>query len=173
MCLKTLISSLPFPSHLSDRAAATRNSRGHRGSQQAGVTSCGYACASGPRALLARELRGPAVAPPDGLARRPQWRARGGRDHFMVAGRTAWDFRRYEDVDEQWGTKLLHNPAVQNMTVLVLETSPWRRDNLAVPYPTYFHPEAAADVAAWLDTMLNREGREEYLSTCVCVWLYT
>ncbi|KAG2548662.1 xyloglucan galactosyltransferase KATAMARI1 homolog [Panicum virgatum] len=91
------------------------------------------------------------------LARRPQWRAMGGRDHFMVAGRTAWDFRRYEDVDEQWGTKLLHNPAVQNMTVLVLETSPWRRDNLAVPYPTYFHPEAAADVAAWQEKVRAAE----------------
>jgi hypothetical protein len=53
VCLKTLISSLPFPSHLSDRAAATRNSRGHRGPQQAGVTSCGCTCASGPRARAA------------------------------------------------------------------------------------------------------------------------
>ncbi|PAN47033.1 hypothetical protein PAHAL_9G229500 [Panicum hallii] len=91
------------------------------------------------------------------LARRPQWRAMGGRDHFMVAGRTAWDFRRYEDVDEQWGTKLLNNPAVQNMTVLILETSPWRRANLAVPYPTYFHPETAADVAAWQEKMRGAE----------------
>ncbi|KAF8672687.1 hypothetical protein HU200_049383 [Digitaria exilis] len=83
------------------------------------------------------------------LSQRPEWRAMGGRDHFMVAGRTAWDFRRGQDVDEQWGTKLLNDPAVQNMTVLVLETSPWHRANLAVPYPTYFHPGTDADVAAW------------------------
>ncbi|RCV42647.1 hypothetical protein SETIT_9G232300v2 [Setaria italica] len=91
------------------------------------------------------------------LAERPPWRAMGGRDHFMVAGRTAWDFRRYDDVDEQWGTKLLNFPAVQNMTVLVLETSPWRRANFAVPYPTYFHPEAAADVAAWQEKVRGAE----------------
>ncbi|CAL4942190.1 unnamed protein product [Urochloa decumbens] len=91
------------------------------------------------------------------LARRPEWRAMGGRDHFMVAGRTAWDFRRYDDVDEQWGTKLLNNPAVQNLTVLILETSRWRRDNLAVPYPTYFHPETAAEVAAWQEKVRGAE----------------
>ncbi|CAN6318247.1 unnamed protein product [Urochloa humidicola] len=93
----------------------------------------------------------------DWLAQRPEWRAMGGRDHFMVAGRTAWDFRRYDDVDEQWGTKLLNNPAVQNMTVLVLETSPWRRANFAVPYPTYFHPEAAAEVVAWQEKVRGAE----------------
>ncbi|OEL18938.1 Xyloglucan galactosyltransferase KATAMARI1-like protein [Dichanthelium oligosanthes] len=91
------------------------------------------------------------------LAQRPQWRAMGGRDHFMVAGRIAWDFRRYEDVDEHWGTRLLNFPAVQNMTVLVLETNPWGGTNLAVPYPTYFHPETAADVAAWQEKVRKLE----------------
>jgi hypothetical protein len=91
------------------------------------------------------------------LTERTLWRAMGGRDHFMVAGRTAWDFRRHGDVDEHWGTNLLTNPAVQNMTVLVLETSPWRRANFAVPYPTYFHPEAAADVAAWQEKVRAAE----------------
>ncbi|CAN6304965.1 unnamed protein product [Urochloa humidicola] len=28
------------------------------------------------------------------LSRRPEWRAMGGRDHFLAAGRTAWDFLR-------------------------------------------------------------------------------
>ncbi|CAN6288051.1 unnamed protein product [Urochloa humidicola] len=89
------------------------------------------------------------------LARRG--RAMGGRDHFMVAGRTAWDFRRHDDIDEQWGTKLLNNPAVENMTVLILESSPWRRANFAVPYPTYFHPETAAEVAAWQEKVRGAE----------------
>ncbi|RLN39531.1 hypothetical protein C2845_PM01G40770 [Panicum miliaceum] len=91
------------------------------------------------------------------LVRHPQWRAMGGRDHFMVAGRTAWDFLRNEDVDEEWGTKLLNNPAVQNMTVLVMEASPWSRANIAVPFPTYFHPETAADVAAWQEKVCGAE----------------
>ncbi|KAL6643140.1 hypothetical protein ACP70R_021321 [Stipagrostis hirtigluma subsp. patula] len=96
------------------------------------------------------------------LARRPEWRATGGRDHFFVAGRTTWDFRRKSDADEEWGTKLLNLPAVANMTALVLETStPWNRTNLAVPYPTYFHPEAAADVRAWQDKV--RAARRRWL----------
>ncbi|XP_047043339.1 xyloglucan galactosyltransferase KATAMARI1 homolog [Lolium rigidum] len=95
----------------------------------------------------------------DWLVRRPEWAAMGGRDHFLVAGRTTWDFRRKADVDELWGTKLLRYPAVENMTVLVLETSPWNRTNLAIPYPTYFHPGTAADVLAWQEKARKTERR--------------
>ncbi|XP_062205785.1 xyloglucan galactosyltransferase KATAMARI1 homolog [Phragmites australis] len=93
------------------------------------------------------------------LARRPEWRTMGGRDHFFVAGRTTWDFRRYTDADNEWGTKLLNLPAVQNMTALVLEISPWSRSNFAVPYPTYFHPETAASVLAWQEKVRKAERR--------------
>ncbi|PAN47032.1 hypothetical protein PAHAL_9G229400 [Panicum hallii] len=104
------------------------------------------------------------------LVRRPEWRAMGGRDHFMVAGRTSWELERKADVDEEWGTKLLTLPAIRNMTALILETSPWDRDNfrgevvqswssLAIPYPTYFHPETAADVVAWQEKVRAAERR--------------
>ncbi|KAL6839347.1 hypothetical protein ACP4OV_030844 [Aristida adscensionis] len=92
------------------------------------------------------------------LARRPEWRAMGGADHFFVAGRTEWDFRRSSDADDHWGTKLLNIPAVQNMTALVLEANPWsHRTLLVTPYPTYFHPETAADVAAWQEKVRKAE----------------
>ncbi|CAD6212803.1 unnamed protein product [Miscanthus lutarioriparius] len=94
------------------------------------------------------------------LARRPEWRATGGRDHFLVAGRTAWDFLRKTDGDDDWGTKLLNIPAVRNMTALVLEIDPWNRSNhLAVPYPTNFHPATAADVRAWQEKARALERR--------------
>ncbi|CAL4942189.1 unnamed protein product [Urochloa decumbens] len=104
----------------------------------------------------------------DWLVGRPEWRAMGGRDHFMVAGRTSWELERKADVDEEWGNKLLTLPAIRNMTALILETSPWDRGNfdgteakswssLAIPYPTYFHPEAAADVAAWQEKVRGAE----------------
>ncbi|GJM84722.1 hypothetical protein PR202_ga00419 [Eleusine coracana subsp. coracana] len=94
----------------------------------------------------------------DWLSRRPEWRAAGGRDHFFAAGRTTWDFRRETDADDEWGTKLLNIPAVRNMTALVLETSPWHHTtNLAVPYPTDFHPETTADVAAWQEAARKAE----------------
>ncbi|GJM84723.1 hypothetical protein PR202_ga00420 [Eleusine coracana subsp. coracana] len=83
------------------------------------------------------------------LARRPEWRAAGGRDHFFVAGRTTWDFRR--QADAEWGSRLLLLPAVRNMTALVVEASPWHLNDAAVPYPIAFHPETDEDVFAWQD----------------------
>ncbi|KAF8723011.1 hypothetical protein HU200_022157 [Digitaria exilis] len=92
------------------------------------------------------------------LSRRPEWRAMGGRDHFLAAGRTAWDFLRMTDDDDDWGTKLLHLPAVRNMTALVLEINPWNQSTtLAVPYPSYFHPATGADVAAWQEKVRHAE----------------
>ncbi|KAF0887635.1 hypothetical protein E2562_002352 [Oryza meyeriana var. granulata] len=81
----------------------------------------------------------------------PAWAAHGGRDHFLVGGRIAWDFRR-EDSGEgsQWGSRLLLLPEASNMTALVIEASPWHAaTDVGVPYPTYFHPWRAADVSAW------------------------
>ncbi|KAJ1295306.1 hypothetical protein BS78_01G213900 [Paspalum vaginatum] len=102
------------------------------------------------------------------LVQRPEWRAMGGRDHFMVAGRTSWELERKVDVDEEWGNKLLSLPTIRNMTALILETSPWDRggddmqsrwSSLAIPYPTYFHPETAADVVAWQEKVRSTERR--------------
>ncbi|KAL6839344.1 hypothetical protein ACP4OV_030841 [Aristida adscensionis] len=90
------------------------------------------------------------------LARRPEWRAMGGRDHFLVASRTEWDYRRYTDDDGEWGNKLLHLPAVRNMTSLLLEAT-LEESSFAVPYPTYFHPETAAQVAAWQEKVRRSE----------------
>jgi xyloglucan galactosyltransferase MUR3 len=50
----------------------------------------------------------------------PAWRARGGRDHFFVAGRVAWDFRR--EAEGEWGNRLLLLPEARNVTALVLES---------------------------------------------------
>ena len=36
------------------------------------------------------------------------------------------------------------------MTALVLESGPW---DVGVPYPTYFHPSRAAEVASWQRTL--------------------
>ncbi|TVU30563.1 hypothetical protein EJB05_22193 [Eragrostis curvula] len=50
----------------------------------------------------------------------PAWRAHAGRDHFLVAGRIAWDFRRAEPGGE-WCSRRLHLPEGRNVTALVLE----------------------------------------------------
>ncbi|XP_010236604.1 xyloglucan galactosyltransferase KATAMARI1 homolog [Brachypodium distachyon] len=92
------------------------------------------------------------------LVRRPEWRRAGGRDHFLVAGRTAWDFRRDTNLNTNWGTNLLLLEAAKNMTVLVVESSaPGHGNDIAVPYPTYFHPRADADVLDWQHKLRNAD----------------
>jgi hypothetical protein len=86
------------------------------------------------------------------LVRRPEWRRASGRDHFLVAGRTAWDFQRDAINSSMWGNNLLLLDAVRNMTVIVVESSPpghGAGNDVAVPYPTYFHPRTDAHVLDW------------------------
>ncbi|CAL4929026.1 unnamed protein product [Urochloa decumbens] len=89
----------------------------------------------------------------DWLTRRPEWRAMGGRDHFFLSGRTAYDHQRRPESDSEWGNKLLHLPAVQNMTVLFVEKLPWTKFDFAIPYPTYFHPAKDAQILEWQQRM--------------------
>ncbi|XP_062205886.1 xyloglucan galactosyltransferase KATAMARI1 homolog [Phragmites australis] len=94
------------------------------------------------------------------LVRRPEWRRAGGRDHFLVAGRTAWDFMRDIHPNSTWGTNLLFFPAAKNMTVLAVETATLGSGNdLAVPYPTYFHPRTDSDVLNWQHRIRNSSRR--------------
>lgn len=89
----------------------------------------------------------------DWLEKRPEWRIMGGRDHFLVAGRITWDFRRLSDENSFWGNKLLFLPTARNMSMLVVESSPWNGNDYGIPYPTYFHPAKDADVFTWQERM--------------------
>ncbi|XP_050367192.1 xyloglucan galactosyltransferase MUR3 [Argentina anserina] len=93
----------------------------------------------------------------DWLMKRPEWRVMGGKDHFLVAGRITWDFRRLTENEGDWGNKLLFLPAARNMSMLVVESSPWNANDFGIPYPTYFHPAKDADVLIWQDRMRNLE----------------
>lgn len=93
----------------------------------------------------------------DWLEKRPEWKVMGGRDHFLVAGRITWDFRRLSETESDWGNKLLFLPAAKNMSMLVVESSPWNANDFGIPYPTYFHPAKDADVFQWQDRMRKLE----------------
>ncbi|KAL3531181.1 hypothetical protein ACH5RR_010503 [Cinchona calisaya] len=93
----------------------------------------------------------------DWLTKRPEWGIMGGKDHFLVAGRITWDFRRLSDKDSDWGSKLLFLPAAKNMSMLVVESSPWNMYDFGIPYPTYFHPAKDSDVFIWQDRMRKLE----------------
>ncbi|CAK9149963.1 unnamed protein product [Ilex paraguariensis] len=91
------------------------------------------------------------------LMKRPEWSIMGGKDHFLVAGRITWDFRRLSDEESDWGNKLLFLPAAKNMSMLVVESSPWNANDFGIPYPTYFHPAKDAEVFIWQDRMRKLE----------------
>ncbi|URE02992.1 hypothetical protein MUK42_19967 [Musa troglodytarum] len=93
----------------------------------------------------------------DWLMKRPEWSVMGGMDHFLVAGRITWDFRRLTDSETDWGNKLLFLPAAKNMSMLVVESSPWNANDFGIPYPTYFHPARDAEVFIWQDRMRKLE----------------
>ncbi|GMH08070.1 hypothetical protein Nepgr_009910 [Nepenthes gracilis] len=96
------------------------------------------------------------------LREKPEWKALFGRDHFFVAGRINWDMRR-DDNSVDWGSKLLNLPESKNMTMLTIESSPWARNDFAIPYPTYFHPLEENEVFEWQETVRRQERR--YLFT--------
>ncbi|XP_024982000.1 xyloglucan galactosyltransferase MUR3-like [Cynara cardunculus var. scolymus] len=91
------------------------------------------------------------------LQKRPEWRFMGGKDHFLVGGRITWDFRRLSEEETDWGNKFLFLPAAKNMSMLLIESSPWNANDFAIPYPTYFHPSKDSDVFSWQDRMKNLE----------------
>ncbi|KAL9247724.1 hypothetical protein vseg_021126 [Gypsophila vaccaria] len=94
------------------------------------------------------------------LKRKPEWKRWWGRDHFFVAGRITWDFRRSSNSkDPDWGTKFLYLPEVRNMTGLVIESSPWNNNDFGIPYPTYFHPANDEEVFQWQSRMRKQVRR--------------
>ncbi|KAJ8452591.1 hypothetical protein Cgig2_004927 [Carnegiea gigantea] len=96
------------------------------------------------------------------LKRKPEWKKWRGRDHFFVAGRITWDFRRSSNKnDPDWGTEFLYLPESKNMTALVIESSPWNNNDFGIPYPTYFHPANDDQVFQWQEQM--RTQRRRYL----------
>ncbi|GJN26677.1 hypothetical protein PR202_gb14628 [Eleusine coracana subsp. coracana] len=82
------------------------------------------------------------------LRNQTSFRNSGGWDHFITLGRITWDFRRHGD-DDGWGTRFVLMHGMENVTRLAIEGDPTDPMDVAVPYPTGFHPRAARDVRAW------------------------
>lgn len=98
------------------------------------------------------------------LKSKPEWKRRRmwGKDHFIVAGRITWDFRRGNNGDNDdpgWGNNLMRLPESENMTMLTIESSPWHKNDFAIPYPTYFHPSSDDDVIIWQNKIRRQKRR--------------
>lgn len=90
------------------------------------------------------------------------WTKRGGMDHFMVTGRTAWDLSKPPMAKgNTWGTSLLELPAMANVTTLLVESRTWIEREQAVPYLTSFHPSSLRELKAWTDTVVS--ARRDFL----------
>ncbi|XP_021745678.1 xyloglucan galactosyltransferase KATAMARI1 homolog [Chenopodium quinoa] len=97
------------------------------------------------------------------LKKRHEWNRMFGKDHFFVAGRINWDFKRTSDSNDGWGSKLLNLPEVKNMTVLTIESSPYESNEFAIPYPTYFHPWNMSEVLEWQKIVRRATKKRAYL----------
>ncbi|KAJ3680065.1 hypothetical protein LUZ60_016343 [Juncus effusus] len=89
------------------------------------------------------------------LRDQPPFRRSNGWDHFLTISRITWNFRRRPG--ENWGSSFLVMPEMQNVTRLIIERSPWDEMDVAIPYPTSFHPESAAQLRDWQHFVLERE----------------
>ncbi|KAK6266131.1 hypothetical protein QUC31_016968 [Theobroma cacao] len=92
------------------------------------------------------------------LGKKAEWKRMWGRDHFFVAGRIAWDFRRQTEIQSDWGSRLMSLPESMNMTMLSIESSSWSNE-FAIPYPTYFHPSSDSDITRWQRKMRSQKRR--------------
>ncbi|KAH7521437.1 hypothetical protein FEM48_Zijuj07G0033100 [Ziziphus jujuba var. spinosa] len=92
------------------------------------------------------------------LSKKAEWKTMWGRDHFLIGGRIGWDFRRQTEEETDWGSKLMFLPESNNMTLLSIESSSWNND-IAIPYPTYFHPSKESEVLVWQERMRKRKRR--------------
>ncbi|XP_022761018.1 probable xyloglucan galactosyltransferase GT14 isoform X2 [Durio zibethinus] len=92
------------------------------------------------------------------LGKKAEWKRMWGRDHFFVAGRIAWDFRRQTGNQSDWGNRLMSLPESMNMTMLSIESSSWSNE-FAIPYPTYFHPSSDSEVISWQKRVRSRKRR--------------
>lgn len=79
-----------------------------------------------------------------------------GLDHAMTLGRISVDFRRAEDKPNNWGSNCINRPEARNITRFLIEKDTRDHFDIAVPYPTGFHPSSVADVAAWQDYVGSR-----------------
>ncbi|KAJ3683952.1 hypothetical protein LUZ61_013116 [Rhynchospora tenuis] len=97
------------------------------------------------------------------LKSRPEWWLHGGKDHFFISGRITYDYRRPTEEERSWGNKLMLLPETKNFTLLAIESAAFTTNEVAIPYPTYFHPSNESQVMSWQE-MVRSMGRP---------WLFT
>jgi len=84
------------------------------------------------------------------------WQVTGGHKHLLVLGRIAWDLTRQE-FEDGWGSPILSLTELENVTKVLIEKDHYRQDQMAMPYPSSFHPYADDQIVSWQRTMLSSQ----------------
>lgn len=84
----------------------------------------------------------------------PYWKRSNGSDHFLMLGRSSWDFRRARD--EDWGTSFVLMPLMRQMFRLTIERCLGDPQEVSVPYPSGFHPRSPSDIKQWQEFVRRR-----------------
>ncbi|KAL3525648.1 hypothetical protein ACH5RR_014020 [Cinchona calisaya] len=82
------------------------------------------------------------------------WKRSNGSDHFLMLGRSSWDFRRARD--EDWGSSFVLMPSMKQMFRLTIEKSLGDPQEVSVPYPSGFHPGSTYEVVKWQQFVRTR-----------------
>lgn len=90
------------------------------------------------------------------LQAQPYWSRFNGSDHFMAMGRISCDFRRLTDPEKFWGSNFLNLPLMQSTTRLIIERNSTDYYDVAVPYPTGFHPHSDSQLSEWQQFVRSR-----------------
>ncbi|KAJ4786728.1 Exostosin family protein [Rhynchospora pubera] len=91
------------------------------------------------------------------LKSKPEWWLHGGKDHFFISGRITYDYRRPTEEEKSWGNKLMLLPETKNFTLLAIESAPFTTNEVAIPYPTYFHPSNMSQVESWQEKVRSMD----------------
>ncbi|CAI9093771.1 OLC1v1029336C1 [Oldenlandia corymbosa var. corymbosa] len=82
------------------------------------------------------------------------WQRNFGHDHFLVIARSSWDINQPLSNDPPiYGTSFLELPEFYNVTVLTFEGRAYPWQEMAIPYPTSFHPPNLAYFEAWMNRL--------------------
>ncbi|KAL3526839.1 hypothetical protein ACH5RR_011495 [Cinchona calisaya] len=90
------------------------------------------------------------------IKHQPYWKKSNGSDHFLMLGRSSWDFRRARD-DDIWGTSFLRMPLMKQMYRLTIERHLTDPLDVSVPYPSGFHPNSLSDIRKWQEFVRTRD----------------
>eukprot|EP00475_Leptophrys_vorax_P014220 TRINITY_DN20623_c0_g1_i1.p1 TRINITY_DN20623_c0_g1~~TRINITY_DN20623_c0_g1_i1.p1 ORF type:complete len:510 (+),score=7.95 TRINITY_DN20623_c0_g1_i1:202-1731(+) len=99
------------------------------------------------------------------LKKQPAFHRYGGKDHFVVIGRSTWLFRRSLS-EVLIGSNMEEMPEFKGMMKLEVERYAWdQHDAFGLPYPTDFHPISTKQLRRWQAAV--RAAKRPYQFACL------